>query len=87
MVNVTWRDPKQVGSPAGYADTGPPTVDAFQTIRLGIALPLNTNTGDAAWGGRLVMTAGGVATRVGYRVEGNHTVRVAKKGGETLDKK
>jgi hypothetical protein len=59
MVNVTWRDPKQVGSPAGYADTGPPTVDAFQTIRLGIALPLNTNTGDAAWGGRLVMTAGG----------------------------
>ena len=35
----------------------------------------------------MVMTAGGVATRVGYRVEGNHTVRVAKKGGETLDKK
>jgi hypothetical protein len=33
------------------------------------------------------LTAGGVATRVGYRVEGNHTVRVAKKGGETLDKK
>jgi large subunit ribosomal protein L24 len=35
----------------------------------------------------MVMTAGGVATRVGYRVEGNHTVRVAKKGGELLDKK
>ena len=35
----------------------------------------------------MVMTAGGVATRVGYRVEGNRTVRVAKKGGETLDKK
>src|SRR3954469_16782787 len=35
----------------------------------------------------MVMTAGGVATRVGYRVEGDHTVRVAKKGGETLDKK
>ena len=35
----------------------------------------------------MVMTAGGVATRVGYRVEGNHTIRVAKKGGETLDKK
>jgi large subunit ribosomal protein L24 len=35
----------------------------------------------------MVLTAGGVATRVGYRVEGNHTVRVAKKGGETLDKK
>jgi len=59
LVNVTWRDPREVGSPAGYADTGPPTVDAFQTIRLAIALPLNTNTADAAWGGRLVMTAGG----------------------------
>jgi feruloyl esterase len=59
LVNVTWRDPREVGSPAGYADTGPPTVDAFQTIRLAIALPFNTNTGDAAWGGRLVMTAGG----------------------------
>lgn len=35
----------------------------------------------------MIMTAGGVATRVGYRVEGNHTVRVAKKGGELLDKK
>jgi large subunit ribosomal protein L24 len=35
----------------------------------------------------MVLTAGGVATRVGYRVEGNHTIRIAKKGGETLDKK
>jgi large subunit ribosomal protein L24 len=35
----------------------------------------------------MVMTAGGVATRVGYRIEGNRSVRVAKKGGETLDKK
>lgn len=35
----------------------------------------------------MVMTAGGVATRVGLRVEGNRTVRVAKKGGEILDKK
>ncbi len=35
----------------------------------------------------MVMTAGGVATRVGLRVEGNRTVRVAKKGGELLDKK
>jgi len=61
MVNVTWRDPSEVGTAAGYADTGPPTVDAFQTIRLGIALPANTNTGDAAWGGRLIMTAGGGA--------------------------
>jgi feruloyl esterase len=61
LVNVTWRDPNEVGTAAGYADTGPPTVDAFQTIRLGVALPLNTNTGDAAWGGRLIMTAGGGA--------------------------
>jgi feruloyl esterase len=59
LVNVTWRDPKEVGTAAGYADSGPPTVDAFQTIRLAIALPLNTNTGDAAWGGRVIMTAGG----------------------------
>ena len=59
LVNVTWRDPREVGSAAGYADPGPPTVDAFQTIRLAIALPLNTNTADAAWGGRLIMTAGG----------------------------
>jgi large subunit ribosomal protein L24 len=35
----------------------------------------------------MVMTSGGVATRVGYRVEGGRSVRVAKKGGETLDKK
>jgi large subunit ribosomal protein L24 len=35
----------------------------------------------------MVMTSGGVATRVGYRREGNRRVRVAKKGGEILDKK
>ena len=35
----------------------------------------------------MVMTAGGVATRVGYRMDGNNRVRVAKKGGELLDKK
>jgi large subunit ribosomal protein L24 len=39
----------------------------------------------------MVLTAGGVATRVGYRVEkqGDKTVRVriARKTGETLDKK
>ncbi len=35
----------------------------------------------------MVMTSGGVATRVGYRMEGNNRVRVAKKGGEILDKK
>ena len=35
----------------------------------------------------MAMTSGGVATRVGYRIEGNTRVRVAKKGGEILDKK
>jgi large subunit ribosomal protein L24 len=35
----------------------------------------------------MVTTSGGVATRVGYRMEGNNRVRVAKKGGELLDKK
>lgn len=59
MVNVTWQDPKMVGSAAGYAN--PPSPDSFQSIKIGIALPDNTNTGDAAWGGRLIMTAGGGA--------------------------
>jgi large subunit ribosomal protein L24 len=35
----------------------------------------------------MVLTSGGVATRVGYRTEGNRQVRIAKKGGEILDKK
>ncbi len=35
----------------------------------------------------MVMTSGGVATRVGYRMDGKNRVRVAKKGGELLDKK
>jgi large subunit ribosomal protein L24 len=35
----------------------------------------------------MVLTSGGVATRVGYRSEGTRQVRVAKKGGELLDKK
>ena len=39
----------------------------------------------------MIVTSGGVATRIGYRMEGSGTVvrrvRVAKKGGETLDKK
>src|SRR6266699_35656 len=34
----------------------------------------------------MVMTSGGVGTRVGYRTEGSKTVRFAKKGGEILDK-
>ncbi len=39
----------------------------------------------------MIVTSGGVATRIGYRIEGTgagtHHVRVAKKGGEILDKK
>ena len=39
----------------------------------------------------MIVTSGGVATRVGYRMEGTGTttrrVRVARKGGEILDKK
>lgn len=39
----------------------------------------------------MVLTSGGVATRVGYRVEASgaatRRVRIARKGGEILDKK
>jgi large subunit ribosomal protein L24 len=39
----------------------------------------------------MMMTSGGVATRIGYRMETSGTttrrVRIAKKGGEILDKK
>ena len=35
----------------------------------------------------MVLTSGGVATRVGYRMEGAKRIRIAKKGGEILDKK
>ena len=35
----------------------------------------------------MLLTSGGVATRAGYRMEGDRRVRVAKKGGEILDKK
>lgn len=35
----------------------------------------------------MLLTSGGVATRVGYRMEGSRRVRVAQKGGEILDKK
>jgi large subunit ribosomal protein L24 len=38
----------------------------------------------------MIVTSGGVATRIGYRMEGTGTttrrVRIAKKGGEILDK-
>jgi feruloyl esterase len=61
FVTTTWRDPAMVGAAAGYAPGGPPTPDTFQIVRMGFALPLNTNTGALAWGGRLVMTASGSA--------------------------
>ena len=35
----------------------------------------------------MVLTSGGVATRVAYKMEGAKRVRVARKGGEVLDKK
>ena len=39
----------------------------------------------------MVLTSGGQPTRVGYKIEGSgtsaHSVRIAKKTGETLDKK
>jgi large subunit ribosomal protein L24 len=39
----------------------------------------------------MIMTSGGIATRIGYRLEGTgattRRVRVARKGGEILDKK
>jgi large subunit ribosomal protein L24 len=39
----------------------------------------------------MIVTSGGVATRIAYRTESSGTVtrqvRIAKKGGETLDKK
>jgi large subunit ribosomal protein L24 len=35
----------------------------------------------------MIVTSGGVATRIGYRMDGARRVRVARKGGEILDKK
>ncbi len=39
----------------------------------------------------MILTSGGVPTRIGYRMEGSgasaHRVRIAKKGGEVLDKR
>jgi large subunit ribosomal protein L24 len=35
----------------------------------------------------MVMTSGGVPTRVGYRVEGERRTRIARKTGEPLDKR
>jgi hypothetical protein len=60
-VSVVWRDPLLVGEGAGYAPgNGPGDVGSYQHIRMAFALPLNTNTGNAAWGGRLIQTAGGL---------------------------
>lgn len=35
----------------------------------------------------MLLTSGGMATRVGFRIEGGKRTRIAKKGGEVLDKK
>ena len=35
----------------------------------------------------MLLTAGGLTTRVTYKMEGERRVRVARKGGEVLDKK
>ena len=35
----------------------------------------------------MILTPGGVPTRIGYKVEGTRRVRIAKKGGDVLDKK
>ena len=35
----------------------------------------------------MILTSGGVATRIGYKMDGARRVRVARKGGEILDKK
>jgi hypothetical protein len=39
----------------------------------------------------MIVTSGGQSTRIGYRVEGTGTatrrIRIARKGGEILDKK
>jgi Tannase and feruloyl esterase len=59
-VQVVWSDPALRGAAGGYADPYPEQ-NTYQWIRVGVALPLNTNEGDAAWGGRLILTAGGGA--------------------------
>ena len=35
----------------------------------------------------MILTSGGVPTRVGYKLDGTRRVRIAKKGGDVLDKK
>lgn len=35
----------------------------------------------------MLLTSGGVPTRVGYKIDGDRRVRIARKNGETLDKK
>ncbi len=59
-VSIVYRDPALVGAAAGYAPgNGPPTIDSYQHIRMGMGFPLNTNTADAAWSGRIVQTSAG----------------------------
>jgi len=35
----------------------------------------------------MILTPGGVPTRIGYKTEGTRRIRIAKKGGDVLDKK
>jgi hypothetical protein len=69
-ISIVWRDPALVGEGAlqadgtffpGYAPgSGPGTPGSYQHVRMGFGLPLNTNTGAAAWSRRAVQTAGGL---------------------------
>ena len=67
-ISIVWRDPALVGEGTvqgdgtlfpGYAPGGPPTPNSYQHVRMGFGLPLNTNTGTAAWSRRAVQTSGG----------------------------
>lgn len=69
-ISVVWRDPTLVGEGElqqdgtlfpGYAPgDGPGTPGSYQHVRMGFGLPLNTNTGTAAWSRRAFQTAGGL---------------------------
>jgi feruloyl esterase len=95
-VSVVYRDPALVGEAAGYAPgVGPSsptttgTPGAYQHIRMGFGLPLNTNTGAAAWGGRVVQTAGGldqgsVAGFTGYISATNPSTGVGGQPGQAM---
>jgi feruloyl esterase len=53
-------NPPATSNPPPTTPTAPGTPGAYQHVRMGIGLPLNTNTGTAAWSGRFVQTAGGL---------------------------